>query len=94
MWQTLSQNNGDPGDTMIWKGSAAAAPVNPQENWVYYNTVDEKLYVYDGGAWKVLSQNNGDLGNIVIWKGSSVTAPANPQANWLYYNTAAEKLYL
>jgi hypothetical protein len=64
---------------------------------VYYNTADEKLYLYDGGAWKALSQNNISAGNpagMMTWKGSSAAAPASPQANWVYYNVTDEKLYL
>jgi hypothetical protein len=79
---------------MIWKGSSATAPANPQANWVYYNTADEKLYVYDGNAWKVLSQNNSVVDGTMIWKGALAAAPADPQANWVYSNTADEKFYV
>jgi hypothetical protein len=90
----LNGTGGTADGAMIWKGASAAAPANPQPNWVYYNTTDEKLYVYDGGAWKVLSQNNGDAGDMMIWKGAFASAPASPQPNWVYYNTADEKLYV
>jgi hypothetical protein len=95
LWVTLSQNSdsGDTGAMMIWKGSFAAAPENPEQNWVYYNSADEKLYVYDNGLWVTLSQNS-DSGAMMIWKGSLAAAPENPEQNWVYYNSAVEELYV
>ncbi|GHV88292.1 hypothetical protein AGMMS50267_06540 [Spirochaetia bacterium] len=57
--------NGNDGTSIIWKGTLAAAPVNPVTNWAYYNTADKKAYIYDGAAWQILAVDGdkGDTGN-------------------------------
>ena len=46
--------NGQPID---WRGNLAAAPGTPASNWVYYNTTDQKTYIYTGStpAWAELA---------------------------------------
>ena len=49
---------GEPGPTgtgIIWKGSLAQAPADPDTNWAYYNTADYVSYIYDGEFWDTLS---------------------------------------
>jgi len=43
-----------------WKGELPEAPINPQINWIYYNTEDKTAYIYDGSVWKVLVKDGVD----------------------------------
>lgn len=47
--------------TYLWKGDLASAPANPAQNWVYRNTADKAVYLYDSGAW-VLMVRDGQEG--------------------------------
>lgn len=49
--------DGKDGISVVWKGSLAAAPNNPETNWAYYNTADKKSYIFDGSAWQILAQD-------------------------------------
>ncbi|MBR6199429.1 MAG: SUMF1/EgtB/PvdO family nonheme iron enzyme [Spirochaetales bacterium] len=53
--------NGKDGISIVWKGSLAAAPNNPETNWAYYNTADKKSYIYDGTEWQILAQDGQDV---------------------------------
>lgn len=44
-----------PRGTIVWKGSLAAAPENPELNWAYYNSGDRTSYIWSGKAWEVLA---------------------------------------
>ena len=41
---------------IVWKGELASPPSNPEENWVYRDTDNGYVYIYNGTAWGV----NGD----------------------------------
>ncbi|MBS0616845.1 MAG: hypothetical protein JSR44_01560 [Spirochaetes bacterium] len=41
------------GFSPIWQGKLAAAPANPVQDWLYYNTSNSTLYRYNAGAWAV-----------------------------------------
>lgn len=47
-------DDGDDGASIVWKGKLAEAPAAPEELWMYYNTGDNKLYIYDGAKWDVM----------------------------------------
>jgi formylglycine-generating enzyme required for sulfatase activity len=49
--------DGQDGISIVWKGSLAVAPANPDTNWAYYNTADGKAYIYNGTAWQILAQD-------------------------------------
>jgi hypothetical protein len=55
--QGKSGTNGQDGIGLVWKGSLAGAPANPQTNWAYYNTGDDKAYIWDGDSWEILAQS-------------------------------------
>ena len=78
-------------DTIIWKGSLPADPLNPAEGWAYFNTGDQKAYIYTGGAWQDMSDVSG---SVTGWKGCLPAAPADPQEGWAYFNTADNKAYV
>ena len=56
--------DGNNGLSIVWKGDLETAPSNPQLNWCYRNTVDKKIYIYNGIAWElmVLDGNDGEPG--------------------------------
>jgi hypothetical protein len=37
-----------------FKGVLASAPLFPQEDWFYINSIDNGYYVYYGGTWQLL----------------------------------------
>ncbi|MBF0547921.1 MAG: SUMF1/EgtB/PvdO family nonheme iron enzyme [Candidatus Riflebacteria bacterium] len=48
---------GQNGSSILWKGQLPAAPLNPQTNWIYYDTLAKKSYIYNGAAWEVIIQD-------------------------------------
>ncbi|MBF0547919.1 MAG: SUMF1/EgtB/PvdO family nonheme iron enzyme [Candidatus Riflebacteria bacterium] len=93
-WQVLGEDGkkgttgtqGLPGITgssayVDWRGSFPTAPLNPAINWIYYNTTDGKLYIYDGTSWEIMAQDpliNGTTPSISLlqadyWSSSADT---------------------
>ena len=93
---------GVDGTMIIWKGSYATSPENPDLYWAYYNTDTGCSYIYNGTHWDLLAQKGdtgeqgqgGNDGNSIEWKGSSSTAPSNPELYWAYYNTVTRCSYI
>ncbi|MDR0387688.1 MAG: fibronectin type III domain-containing protein [Treponema sp.] len=85
--------NAGGGTSLIWKGSLAVAPEDPQLNWAYHNTAEGASYIYDGASWQILAQN-GSSGISLVWKGSLTAAPEGPQTNWAYYNSTEGTSYI
>lgn len=91
---TLLASKGDKGDSgtngrsIVWKGSYATAPQNPERLWAYYNTEDGCSYIYDGTKWTNLTSKGGkgEDGRSIVWKGSLPSHPQNPEALWAYFN--------
>lgn len=48
------------GQIIVWQGSLAAAPSNPQLNWAYYNTSTGIAYIWDGDSWEQLAADGAD----------------------------------
>ena len=42
-------------ETPVWKGSLDKAPENAEAGWAYFNTVDQKSYMFDGKKWNKMS---------------------------------------
>ena len=91
---TLLASKGDKGDagtngrSIVWKGSYANAPQNPERLWAYYNTEDGCSYIFDGNNWTNLTSKGekGEDGRSIVWKGSLPSHPQNPEALWAYFN--------
>ena len=91
---TLLASKGDKGDagtngrSIVWKGSYATAPKDPERLWAYYNTKDGCSYIYDGNSWTNLTSkgDKGEDGRSIVWKGSLPSHPQSPEALWAYYN--------
>ena len=52
--------NGKDGTSILFIGSSATAPANPQDGWAYYNTTDKCSYVYEQGTWRVMVRDGRD----------------------------------
>lgn len=52
--------NGADGLSIVWKGDLAIPPASPIKNWVYRNTVDKKVYIYNGTAWQIMIVDGND----------------------------------
>ncbi|BFG69134.1 hypothetical protein KACHI17_00150 [Sediminibacterium sp. KACHI17] len=95
---------GTVSNSFTWGGSGVA-PVTPTVNTVYYNTTDQKTYIWNGTAWEVLAQGGiagpqgiqgpaGTNGVSLSWQGSLASSPSSPQLNWAYYNSTDKKSYV
>ncbi|MBF0545531.1 MAG: carboxypeptidase regulatory-like domain-containing protein [Candidatus Riflebacteria bacterium] len=42
---------------IIWKGEFAYPPSVPEINWVYYNSIDKKTYIWTGTNWSIIVQD-------------------------------------
>ncbi|MBF0545530.1 MAG: SUMF1/EgtB/PvdO family nonheme iron enzyme [Candidatus Riflebacteria bacterium] len=42
---------------ILWKGVFPTPPVNPGNNWAYYNLTEKKAYIYFDGQWLLMVQD-------------------------------------
>jgi len=66
--------NGQDGLAIIWKGNLATPPENPAVNWVYRDSDNGVVYIWNGLAWEVMILD-GDSGyhnaNVLAYKRSA-----------------------
>ena len=94
--------DGQDGTSIIWQGSFASHPANPQNGWAYKNTTDGKSYVYQDGTWYQMTIDGVDGANgkdgadglDIVWKGDLSTPPTNPVKNWVYRDTDNGRVYI
>ncbi|RGS35868.1 collagen-like protein [Bacteroides cellulosilyticus] len=94
--------NGKDGTSIIWQGSFASHPSNPQNGWAYKNTTDGKSYVYQDGTWYQMTIDGVDGANgkdgadglDIVWKGDLSTPPINPVKNWVYRDIDNGRVYI
>lgn len=91
--------NGQDGTSIVWKGTFASAPANPQNGWAYYNSSTKKSYVYQDGSWYQMTVDgtdgqDGSDGLSIVWKGERSTPPSNPVKNWCYKDTDNGRVYI
>ena len=94
--------NGKDGTSIIWQGSFASHPSNPQNGWAYKNTTDGKSYVYQDGTWYQMTIDGVDGANgkdgadglDIVWKGYLSTPPINPVKNWVYRDIDNGRVYI
>ena len=73
------------GDLIVWKGVSNTVLLNPSNGWLYYNSKDNRNYMYWYGKWiefPVYGNRTDDLR--ITWKGKLSSEPSNPQRNWVY----------
>ena len=82
--------DGSNGRSIVWKGETSSAPANPQENWVYKDSDDGKVYIYTGSGWELMvldgsdgqDGTNGSNGlSVFITYNDSSTTPSTPTGN-------------
>jgi len=82
--------DGNNGRSIVWKGESSSAPTNPQENWVYKDSDDGKVYIYTGSGWELMvldgsdgqDGTNGSNGlSVFITYNDSSTTPNTPTGN-------------
>lgn len=49
--------SGSDGDSINWLADSSSHPSSPLELDAYYNTTDEKSYIYDGSSWQTLVED-------------------------------------
>lgn len=102
-WEILAKDgtdgidggDGTNGIGIIWQGTFSTQPASPQINWAYYNTIDNKSYIWNGSSWQIMAESgNANITVPISWKGSLTAAPLNPQIGWMYYNSILGKSYI
>ena len=52
--------DGADGLDIVWKGDSSIPPANPQKNWVYRDTDNGRVYIYNGLAWELMVADGND----------------------------------
>ena len=82
--------DGKDGISIVWKGDLATSPANPVKNWVYRDTDNGRVYIYNGNAWELMVVDGsdgmdgarGDDGlSVFITYHDGTTQPAAPTGN-------------
>ena len=56
----LIGTHGQSGFSIVWKGESKNPPSSPQENWVYKDADDGKVYIYNGTKWELMVLDGDD----------------------------------
>lgn len=56
----MNGKDGNDGLSIIWKGDSATPPTAPQKNWVYRDTDNGRVYIYNGTAWELMVADGND----------------------------------
>lgn len=52
--------DGTDGLDIVWKGDSSTPPANPVKNWVYRDTDNGRVYIYNGTAWVLMVADGND----------------------------------
>lgn len=52
--------DGTNGLPIVWKGESASPPASPVTNWVYKDTDNGYVYIYNGTAWELMVLDGAD----------------------------------
>ena len=55
-----SGDDGANGISIVWKGDLATPPSNPEINWVYRDTDNGRVYIWNGMAWELMVLDGSD----------------------------------
>lgn len=86
----INGNDRKDGLDIVWKGDLSAAPADPVKNWVYRDTDNGRVYIYNGTAWELMvadgldgtdGTNGKDGMRVYITYHDSETEPAVPTGN-------------
>ena len=56
----VNGEDGKDGLDIVWKGDSSTPPSNPQKNWVYRDTDNGRVYIYNGLAWELMVADGND----------------------------------
>lgn len=56
----VNGKDGNDGLDIVWKGDSLTPPANPQKNWVYRDTDNGRVYIYNGLAWELMVADGND----------------------------------
>jgi len=73
--------NGKDGVSIVWQGDLSAPPSSPKLNWVYRNTTDHTVQIYNGTSWELMVLDGSD--------GSDGTPGSNGLSVFITYNDSA-----
>jgi hypothetical protein len=82
--------DGVDGLDIVWKGDLSTPPTNPVKNWVYRDTDNGRVYIYNGTAWTLMVADGNDGTNgaagsdglsVYITYHDSESQPAVPTGN-------------
>ena len=82
--------DGANGLDIVWKGDLSTPPTNPVKNWVYRDTDNGRVYIYNGTAWTLMVADGNDGTNgaagsdglsVYITYHDSESQPAVPTGN-------------
>ncbi|GBL02926.1 hypothetical protein [Glaciecola sp. KUL10] len=97
--------DGVDGVPIVWKGASATPPSNPQVNWVYRDTDNGIVYIWDGSSWEVMSQDgqrgidgsngvNGEDGTSIRWLGTFGSFPSSASNGDAFYHSNNRRSYV
>lgn len=52
--------DGTDGLSIVWKGDLASPPENPEPNWVYRDTDNGRVYIWNGATWELMVLDGTD----------------------------------
>ena len=89
---TINLPNDTPTDgiTMYWQGELESYPMNPQEGYAFYNTLEKTSYIYANGKWDTLAIGGSGL----VWLGEYSAYPSSPQNGDAFYHTLLGNSYV
>lgn len=82
--------DGADGLDIVWKGDLSTPPINPVKNWVYRDTDNGRVYIYNGTAWTLMVADGNDGTNgaagsdglsVYITYHDSESQPGKPTGN-------------
>lgn len=73
--------DGKDGVSITWKGDLSAPPSSPKLNWVYRNTIDHTVQIYNGTNWELMVLDGTD--------GTDGTPGSNGLSVFITYNDSA-----
>lgn len=56
----IDGKNGKDGISITWKGDLSTPPSDPELNWVYRDTDNGKVYIWNGNAWALMVVDGTD----------------------------------
>ena len=98
----IKGNDGADGLSIVWRGELKTPPTRPEKNWVYRDTDNGIVYIYNGSAWEAMTYDGSDGVNgadgkdglPIVWKGELETPPDDAVENWIYRDTDDGIIYI